>query len=151
MSVNYSLYAVPGTLVLAYVPHLLKSSIVLKATGTLDNVNPRKQLEAARGRMTASSYDRAKRAEAAHANGMETFPVYAAALILGNLAHLPVDTLNTYAAIFLGTRFLYNFVYVMNTTRPVAALRSLLWGAGVGSAISLMFQAASATGGLKLF
>ncbi|KAJ3158175.1 hypothetical protein HDU86_003130 [Geranomyces michiganensis] len=143
---NFSLYAIPASLFLAYVPHVIKHAIILRATGKHNNISPRTTLDALKGRVPAATLDMATRANAAHANGMEVFPAFATAIILAHVSSLPVSTINNCAGIFLAVRFLYNFVYIANTNRVTAAFRSTLWGIGIGSCFTLMFKAAAAVG-----
>ncbi|KAJ3165853.1 hypothetical protein HDU88_003725 [Geranomyces variabilis] len=140
---NYSLYAVPAALILAYVPHVIKHAVVFRATGKWNNISPRTTIDSIKGRVPAATHDMAHRANAAHLNGLENFPTFAIAIIMGNITALPVETLNKCAGIFLAARFLYNFVYIANTNRVTAAFRSALWGIGVGSCFTLMFKAAA--------
>ncbi|TPX63861.1 hypothetical protein SpCBS45565_g06303 [Spizellomyces sp. 'palustris'] len=139
---NYSLYGLPVAIVLAYVPHVVKGAIITKSLGRYNNVNPRSQLDKVQERMTKASYAMAKRAEAAHINGLEIFPMFAGAVLAGNFAGLPNNTLNKYSAAFLIARFFYNFVYIKNSNSIVAGLRSLIWMTSVVCCFGLYLEAA---------
>ncbi|KNC96113.1 uncharacterized protein SPPG_08502 [Spizellomyces punctatus DAOM BR117] len=139
---NYSLYGLPVAIVLAYVPHVVKGAIITKSLGKYNNVNPRSQLEKVQSRMTKASYEMAKRADAAHHNGLEIFPIFAGAVLAGNFAGLPNSTLNKYSAVFLTARFFYNFVYIKNSNSIVAGLRSLIWMVSIVSCFGLYLEAA---------
>lgn len=39
----------------------------------------------------------------------------AAAVVAGNAAHLDVETLNTAAAVYLGSRVIFNYLYIHGT------------------------------------
>jgi len=84
----------------------------------------------------------ARRCQAAHQNGLENFPIYAGALVFAFLAGVPTETINQTAAVYLGARFLYNFVYMLNETATLATLRSLTWTVGFGACIRLYIAAA---------
>ncbi|KAJ2990363.1 hypothetical protein NUW58_g2988 [Xylaria curta] len=52
------------------------------------------------------------RCEAAAANGQETLSLFVASLIAANYAGVPVETINTLAGAYLGSRVAYNFTYI---------------------------------------
>jgi uncharacterized MAPEG superfamily protein len=84
------------------------------------------------------------RAEAAFANGLETFGLYAAAVASVNAAPVPPALANALALAYLATRALYNAVYVLLQDDPRWALaRSAAWFAGIGL-IMAMFGVAGA-------
>ena len=95
---NYSIYAIPAFWLLAFAPHFYSSALIHRGTnGRLDNANPR---GASFAEMCKKSLDRAtlakvERARAAEANAFENLPVFAAAVICGNMAGLEVGTLNS--------------------------------------------------------
>ena len=95
---NYSIYAIPAFWLLAFAPHLYSGALIHRGTnGRLDNANPRGTSFA---EMYKKSLDRAtlgkvERARAAEANAFENLPVFAAAVICGNMAGLKVGTLNS--------------------------------------------------------
>lgn len=77
-------------------------------------------------------------------------PLFAAAVILGNLAGLKrsgFDGLNGFVASFLAVRLAYTGVYVTHQTQGPTVIRSLLWIAGVALSFRKIIQAAKALGG----
>jgi uncharacterized MAPEG superfamily protein len=91
-----------------------------KAIGSrgFDNAKPR----------DAGFYEDPIRARAlgAHLNGIETFPFFAAAVLLAEFRQCPQRLIDELAMLFLIVRIAYVFTYIGN--RPT--LRSILWNIG---------------------
>jgi uncharacterized MAPEG superfamily protein len=88
-----------------------------------------------RGRATA--YDgMAKRAYAAHFNGFEAFPLFAAAVLVAELKGGPRGMVDMLAVAFIGARIVYVALYVFD--RP--SLRSLAWAIGFFCAIGVFIS-----------
>jgi uncharacterized MAPEG superfamily protein len=68
-----------------------------------------------------------KRAHFAQQNGFETFPIFAAAVIIAQLAHAPQAQIDALALSFVGLRIAYLIIYLVD----LAHLRSLVWFAGM--------------------
>jgi len=66
------------------------------------------------------------RALGAHLNGIETFPFFAAAVLLAVFRAAPQNLINELAVLFLIVRVAYVFTYLGN--RPT--LRTILWNIG---------------------
>jgi uncharacterized MAPEG superfamily protein len=66
------------------------------------------------------------RALGAHLNGIETFPFFAAAVLLAEFRAAPQNLINELAVLFLIVRVAYVFTYLGN--RPT--LRTILWNIG---------------------
>jgi uncharacterized MAPEG superfamily protein len=84
----------------------------------LDNANPRDWAG------TLQGYRR--RAYAAHQNGYEAFPFFAAAVFAATLGQAPQDMVDALALLFIAARLAYVAAYI--TDRPT--LRSLVWIGG---------------------
>lgn len=84
-----------------------------------------------------------KRAYAAHLNCFEAFPLFAAGVIIAQLASGPSATANTLAALFIAARIAYIGCYLSNR----ASLRSLVWLVGFGLSVALFIVAATAKAG----
>ncbi|CAN7149280.1 MAPEG family protein [Pseudoduganella sp. LjRoot289] len=78
-----------------------------------------------------------KRALAAHLNGYEALPLFVAAVLLAQTAHVDQARVDMLALAFIGIRVLYSAVYMANS----GWLRTLLWLAGLGDSIYLLAQA----------
>ena len=76
------------------------------------------------------------RALGAHQNGIETFPFFAAAVLLAEFRDSPQNLINELAVLFLIVRIAYVFTYLGN--RPT--LRSILWTLGFAINVAIFFM-----------
>jgi uncharacterized MAPEG superfamily protein len=90
-----------------------------KARPGYDNAAPRTYLGALDGWRARANW--------AHQNHFEAFAPFAAGVILAELAHANQVRIDTLALIFVALRIAYTFIYIAD----VAAVRSLIWAAGV--------------------
>jgi uncharacterized MAPEG superfamily protein len=89
---------------------------IAKATGgAYDNGDPRGRAQSYQGM--------AKRAHAAHLNGFESFPLFAAAVLIAEMKGGPRGMVDILALAHVGLRMGYVAAYVFD--RP--SLRSVLW------------------------
>ncbi|KAK9371445.1 uncharacterized protein V1513DRAFT_386785, partial [Lipomyces chichibuensis] len=84
-----------------------------------------------------------ERAEAAHKNGMENFPLFATALVIGTVVELPNQSMNAFAGTYLIVRALYTAAYINIKRGKISFVRSALWGLGMGLCISIIGMAAN--------
>jgi uncharacterized MAPEG superfamily protein len=75
------------------------------------------------------------RALAAHLNGIEAFPFFAAAVLLAEFRGSPQNLVNELAVLFLIVRIAYVFTYLGD--RPT--LRSILWSIGLAINVGIFF------------
>jgi uncharacterized MAPEG superfamily protein len=75
------------------------------------------------------------RALGAHANGIEAFPFFAAAVLLAEFRTAPQNLINELAVLFLIVRIAYIFTYLGD--RPT--LRSILWNLGFAINVAIFF------------
>ncbi|KAL3422664.1 hypothetical protein PVAG01_06821 [Phlyctema vagabunda] len=146
---NYSVYGIPVYYLLSLYPHGYAMKQVSKALpggikSAYDNRNPRaaSSTDAIRRQVPADVFAVYERAESAHKNGMENFPLIATAIVLGNVAKLSPRTLNTTVACYLLTRVGYTYMYITSTTRKRSLVRTAVWNAGVGLCLFLIVKAA---------
>lgn len=108
----------------------------VKALGAreFDNGDPRNE----------AFYDKPirKRAYNAHKNGVETFPFFAAAVLLAELRHAPQGWVDGLAAAFIIVRIGYVLAYVGD--KPT--LRSAIWALGLLINIAIFFLPVFARG-----
>jgi uncharacterized MAPEG superfamily protein len=136
---NFSFYAVPVMWVLSMVPHFYAAYI---SAGGFKNSTPRGYLAEIQQKKEKTPTDHKYiRAEAAQQNGHENLPFFAAALLAGNYAKLPVKELNALAAAYLISRMLYNTIYVFNTSEKISNLRSVIYLVGIGINFTLFIKA----------
>jgi uncharacterized MAPEG superfamily protein len=100
-----------------------------KASGfrNFDNARPR----------DPKFYDEPLRARAlgAHLNGIETFPFFAAAVLLAEFRNCPQHLINELAVLFLIVRAAYVLTYLGD--RPT--LRTILWSVGFAINVGIFF------------
>ena len=94
-----------------------------------NNADPRAWLEQQQGL--------ARRADQAHRNHFEAFPLFAFAVLLGIVRHMNPGTLDLLAALYIGARLLYTAAYLGNWS----ALRSTFWMIGLGLALTILIKA----------
>jgi uncharacterized MAPEG superfamily protein len=80
----------------------------------------------------------AARALGAHINGIETFPFFAAAVLLAEFRAGPQHLIDELAVLFLIVRVAYVFTYLGN--RPT--LRTILWSIGFAINVAIFFMPA---------
>ena len=150
---NPSILAIPTFHLLSILPHSYALNVATQ--GDLmrwDNRNPRSTTMKAKlkDRLDANNFALYERLEACHANGMENLPLFAAAVILGNMAGIKKDGLGGmtgFVASFLAVRLVYTAVYITNKTQGPSLLRSGLWATGVAMCGRVIFKAAKGLGG----
>lgn len=108
-----------------FLPRVLVAQEQLKEPGGMDNNDPRDQ--------QAKLSERGRRASAAHANGFEAFPAFAAAVIIAHLTRADAQISAALAITFVVVRYLYPFVYLSGKGN----LRSAVWGIGFLSTLAL--------------
>ncbi|KAK3280099.1 hypothetical protein CYMTET_12052 [Cymbomonas tetramitiformis] len=116
---------------------LYSSHMFRVAFAGLDNVNPRQKLKNLTGI--------AARAQAAHENGLETFPMFAAGVISAAGCGVDVDVCSRMATAYVITRAVFSFIYIfLNTNDAFGALRSLAFVAGQYISFRMMVLAGEA-------
>lgn len=114
-------------LVGALAPYVLV--IVAKAGPAYDNADPRNP--------AALNTPFRRAAYGAHANSLEAFPLFAAAVLLAGLRHAPAPAVNVAAWAWLAFRLAYVACYL--TGRP--SLRSLAWVGATASSLTILVMA----------
>ncbi|KAK9371442.1 uncharacterized protein V1513DRAFT_455756 [Lipomyces chichibuensis] len=143
---NYSLFALPVCYILSLYPHAYAVNLIKSATnGQWDNSNPRSTQwdETMKRIVPKETYASFERAEAAHKNGMENFPLFATALVIGTVVQLPNQSMNAFAGMYLLVRALYTAAYINIKRGKISFVRSALWGLGMGLCISIIGMAAN--------
>ena len=88
------------------------------------------------GRLTGLPH----RATAAHLNSFEAFPLFATAVLAAYLTGADAQRTMLLALAFVALRLAYGVVYLLD----IAALRSLVWFAGLGCAVAIFVGALNA-------
>ncbi|CDZ97833.1 Membrane-associated, eicosanoid/glutathione metabolism (MAPEG) protein [Phaffia rhodozyma] len=139
---NLSLYAIPTVWALAFAPHTVKLIMASKNGFEFDNTKPRGELK---GGPTADAQkkDQLDRLAGAHVNGIESFPLFATAIIIGNFARLPAKYLNIFSGLIIFSRASFIAAYYYGTTARIANIRSGTYFFGVISSLTVLVQAAN--------
>ncbi|KZT62518.1 hypothetical protein CALCODRAFT_489895 [Calocera cornea HHB12733] len=142
-----ALYALPAAFFVGLAPHVQKIMLFESSGIKIDNRSPRSVTSAAEKKgIPAPLLAKADRLAAAHQNGIENFPLFAAAVLAGTAAGLPAAKVNLFAGAYLGLRVVYNLAYANQTTLAIAGVRSLAFWIGTGWAFYIMCSAGSALG-----
>jgi uncharacterized MAPEG superfamily protein len=73
----------------------------------------------------------------AHINTLETFPFFAAGVIIASITGAQSGMLDLLAVSFIGSRLVYTFLYLAG----FGVLRSTVWMIGIGLIIAIYLQA----------
>ena len=92
-------------------------------------------------KLDKATKDTISRAEAAQANGFENFGPFCAAVVAGSAAKLDPATLNYLTIAYLGSRVLYNVLYIKSSSIAVAKARSAAYVAGLGCLFTMFIKA----------
>ncbi|GAA6062941.1 hypothetical protein JCM10212_005954 [Sporobolomyces blumeae] len=144
---NYSFYAVPAIWVVGISSHFYAISLTKTCKDLPDftNVNPREFLRRVQNQEKRTPVvDEYLRAESANANTFENWPIFAAAVVAGNLARLPVRYMNLFAGGYVLSRVLFATLYIKTTSEKWSNLRSLVYVAGIGSIFTTFIKAGNA-------
>lgn len=117
-------------LLVALLPYLW-TSLAKKTNERYDNHDPR-------GWQARQSDPRSQRAYAAHLNGFEVFPAFAAAVLMAQVAGVSPPWVAVLAVVVAVARVLHGLFYV----RDIPTLRSLAWLVGMLPIWALMTLAA---------
>ena len=111
------------TILLTYI-----TVLIAKWDKRYDNAYPRAWLDKQEGQKRRAYY--------AHQNGMETFPVFATAVIIAHQMHAQQSTVDALAIAFVISRIMYTMCYIFN--KP--SLRSVVWFIGLVCTIAIFFS-----------
>jgi uncharacterized MAPEG superfamily protein len=114
---------------LLYTIKIPLSVAMARLPGGFDNKTPRDQQAKLEGW--------GKRAVAAQSNGYESFPPFAAAVLMAHLAHANARWTAAMAIGHVVARALYQVCYLANVDKP----RSLVWGIAVACSAGIMLLA----------
>lgn len=120
------LICLPIGFALVFAPKIPLSMAMARQPEGYDNAQPRDQ----QARLTGWG----RRAAAAHANGFESFPAFAAGVLASHVTQASPHWAAIFAIAYVVSRTLYVFAYVGG----VATARSLVWTVGFASSLALM-------------
>ena len=120
------LICLPIAFALVFAPKIPLSMAMARQPEGYDNAHPRDQ----QAKLTGWG----RRAAAAHTNGFESFPAFAAGVLASHVTGASPHWAAIFAIAYVIARALYAFAYVGG----VALLRSAVWTVGFASSIALM-------------
>ena len=85
-----------------------------------------------------------QRCIAAHLNGLETAPMWAAAILMAKVMKVKGADVRPLAVRYLAFRHLYNFLYVFGFNRFISYARTLVFFAAIGANLEVFGLALSA-------
>ncbi|KAK6439804.1 hypothetical protein LTR95_003981 [Oleoguttula sp. CCFEE 5521] len=139
---NWSLQAIPAAFIFGIVPHGYYLTRLMVATrNQMSNAMPRTNLDTWKSKLPAATWNQLTRARGAHINSMEVFPLFAAAMVAGNVAKLPTEDLNKAALTFFGTRALYMALYIGVKSDTLAYARTAAYAWSISVPITLLWKA----------
>ncbi|KAJ7612734.1 hypothetical protein FB45DRAFT_939656, partial [Roridomyces roridus] len=143
-STPISLYTIPLVWATALIPAAMRN-VALVSIKKFNNVSPRANTTRTRSDKAVPPEVSARidRMEAAHMNGNENLPLWAAAVLAANFAGLDTRTVNIVSIVYLVGRILFNYIYINQTTRLHGTLRSFTFFATLSLPLYLLFAAAT--------
>jgi len=111
------------------------------------NVSPREDLAkygsemVSDGKISQRTLNMLKRWESAHANAVENYALFVAAVLLGNHTGVPAAVINGHIASYTLARMAYAVVYIFIDRESLSQLRGLCWWWGNSSCFSLLYIA----------
>ncbi|KAJ3572667.1 hypothetical protein NP233_g2938 [Leucocoprinus birnbaumii] len=144
LSSPLSLYSIPAVYFTAMYPHLLKVHTIMGLTG-FNNVYPRANTTefTANKRVSPKLAGKVKRMEGAHLNGLEAFPLWTAAILVGNLARLDNEYLNKMSLGFIALRILFNQIYIYQESNAVGWVRTAVFFGALSCPATLLIKGAA--------
>jgi uncharacterized MAPEG superfamily protein len=120
------LLCLPIGFLLVFAPKIPFAMAMMRQPEGYDNRHPRDQ--------AAKLTGWGRRAAAAHANGFESFPPFAAGVLASHVTGASPHWAAIFSVTYLVARFLYAFAYIADKS----TVRSLVWTVGFGASLALM-------------
>ncbi|KZV97390.1 hypothetical protein EXIGLDRAFT_642316 [Exidia glandulosa HHB12029] len=143
LDVPLSLFSIPVVWMVGFAPTRLRVKMFRDTIGW-NNLEPRTNLERLEKdpKVDKAFLLRLVRLEGAHQNGLEALPLWASAVIAGNMVGMNNRTLNIYSALFVGGRVLFNYIYVAQKTKAHSYVRCVVWATTTGISLYMLVQSA---------
>ncbi|KAK2743905.1 hypothetical protein FQN57_004528 [Myotisia sp. PD_48] len=139
---NWTYHAIAGAYAVGLAPSVYKFVGLFRASkGKYTNLMPRENLDALRSSIPEKTWTRLFRAQCAHLNAMETLPLFAVAMIAGNITKVPVNDLNLIAAEYVGARILYTALYIGARSEFMSYMRSSVWAWSIALPVYALVKA----------
>ncbi|KAL4913415.1 hypothetical protein BDW62DRAFT_214212 [Aspergillus aurantiobrunneus] len=125
---NYSVPSIVAAYGIGLIPHgYYFVTMMANANGLATNILPRENLTNLKGKVTDKVWTQLAKARGAHLNAMENLPLFAVAMLAGNVAKLPTNELNVLSLEYLGVRLLYMATYMGARSEAISYMRTGLW------------------------
>ncbi|CEN61801.1 hypothetical protein ASPCAL08449 [Aspergillus calidoustus] len=142
---NYSMYSIVGAYGIGLIPHgYYFVKMMANAKGLATNILPRENLATLKGKVSDKVWTQLAKARGAHLNAMENLPLFAVAMLAGNVAKIPTSELNVLSLEYLGVRLLYMATYMGARSEAISYLRTGLWAWSVSLPIMALVKAGKA-------
>ncbi|KAL4988555.1 hypothetical protein BDW68DRAFT_196685 [Aspergillus falconensis] len=148
---NYSIHSIIAAYGIGLIPHgYYFVTMMANARGLASNILPRENLSTLKATLPSQIWTKLAKSHGAHLNAMENLPLFAVAMLAGNVAKLPASELNTLSLEYLGARLLYMAAYMGARSEAVSYVRTGLWAWSVSIPILALVKAGKAfDGGLE--
>ncbi|KAL5002218.1 hypothetical protein BDV10DRAFT_158616 [Aspergillus recurvatus] len=144
---NYSIHSIIAAYGIGLIPHgYYFVTMMANARGIASNILPRENLSTLKSTLPSQIWTKLAKARGAHLNAMENLPLFAVAMLAGNVAKLPANELNTLSLEYLGARLLYMAAYMVARSEAVSYVRTGLWAWSVSIPILALVKAGKAFG-----
>ncbi|KAL2823666.1 hypothetical protein BDW59DRAFT_95530 [Aspergillus cavernicola] len=142
---NYSVHSIVAAYGIGMIPHgYYFVKMMANAKGLATNILPRENLSNLQGKVTNQVWTQLAKARGAHLNAMENLPLFAVAMLAGNVAKLPTSELNILSLEYLGARLLYIATYMGARSEALSYVRTGLWAWSVSIPIFALVKAGKA-------
>ncbi|KAL4869301.1 hypothetical protein BDV12DRAFT_196540 [Aspergillus spectabilis] len=142
---NYSVHSIVAAYGLGLLPHgYYFVRMMANANGLASNILPRENLTTLKGKIPAQIWSSLAKARGAHLNAMENLPLFAVAMLAGNVAKLPTNELNVLSLEYLGARLLYMATYMGARSEAISYVRTGIWAWSVSIPILALVKAGNA-------
>ncbi|KAK5072213.1 hypothetical protein LTR64_004006 [Lithohypha guttulata] len=139
---NHSILSIPIVYALAFPPHLYAFARGMTASNyTYSNTVPRANLDLLKSKLPEATWQSLARAQGAHLNALEGFPLFAGAMIAGNYAKLPPNDLNFAAAEYICARVVYTALYMTTKSEAWSYLRTGVYAWSLAAPIWILWKA----------
>ncbi|CAA7267306.1 unnamed protein product [Cyclocybe aegerita] len=139
-----SLYSIPVIWFTSFYPNFWKFLIIDRKVG-YNNVQPRSNLnqaKTAKDKISPELAARLERMEGAHLNGNEALPLWAAAVLAGNLVGLDNHWMNIMSASYVVSRLLFNHLYINFNHVGNGVPRTIVFFIGLSFPLRILWKAA---------
>ncbi len=144
---NSTLIAIPAMWLTALWPHVYAVYLITSANnGRFDNANSKGHafLESLQKTVPREVLAKYERCEAAHRNGLENLPLFAAAILAANFSGVSHTTVATGAWTYVAMRMLYNACYMSINSNRKSLVRTAVWWLSTMIPMGLLVSAATA-------